>query len=139
VIEGPYGRFSYRRGRRRQLWIAGGIGVTPFLSWIRDSSIEGEGFDVDFVLCVRTPIEAPNWREIRLAARRRDWLRVSLHVSSTQGRFKARVLVSDLVEAVGWVSIYLCGPPGMTDSLSREFRRLGVPASQIQSEEFGFR
>jgi hypothetical protein len=26
LIEGPYGRFDFRRGRARQLWLAGGIG-----------------------------------------------------------------------------------------------------------------
>lgn len=33
-IEGAFGRFSYTSGGKRQLWIAGGIGITPFLSWI---------------------------------------------------------------------------------------------------------
>jgi len=35
VIGGPFGRFSHEKGTSRQLWIAGGIGVTPFLSWLR--------------------------------------------------------------------------------------------------------
>ena len=35
-VEGGYGMFDYRTGSREQLWIAGGIGLTPFLSWIRD-------------------------------------------------------------------------------------------------------
>jgi predicted ferric reductase len=35
-VEGPYGRFDIGRQNRRaqQLWIAGGIGVTPFLAWL---------------------------------------------------------------------------------------------------------
>lgn len=31
-LEGPYGRFDFRRGGRRQIWLAGGIGITPFLA-----------------------------------------------------------------------------------------------------------
>lgn len=36
TVEGPYGRFVLdRRDRKaRQIWIAGGIGVTPFLAWL---------------------------------------------------------------------------------------------------------
>ncbi len=36
VVEGPYGRFDMARRNRqaRQVWIAGGIGVTPFLAWL---------------------------------------------------------------------------------------------------------
>jgi predicted ferric reductase len=38
-LAGPFGGFDYRQGGHDQIWIAGGIGVTPFLSWIR--SIDG--------------------------------------------------------------------------------------------------
>jgi len=34
-VAGPFGGFDYRSGGREQIWIAGGIGVTPFVSWIR--------------------------------------------------------------------------------------------------------
>jgi len=37
VVAGPHGRFNYRRGGARQVWIAAGIGVTPFISWIRSA------------------------------------------------------------------------------------------------------
>lgn len=35
-VEGPYGRFELSRinPRARQIWIAGGIGITPFLAWL---------------------------------------------------------------------------------------------------------
>src|SRR5690606_10088326 len=33
-VEGPYGRFDHRRGEARQAWVAGGIGITPFLAWL---------------------------------------------------------------------------------------------------------
>ncbi len=39
-LAGPFGGFDYRQGGRDQIWIAGGIGITPFLSWIR--SIDGQ-------------------------------------------------------------------------------------------------
>ncbi|MGZ8632299.1 MAG: ferredoxin reductase family protein [Solirubrobacteraceae bacterium] len=35
VIGGPHGRFSHWKGTDRQVWIAGGVGVAPFLSWLR--------------------------------------------------------------------------------------------------------
>ncbi|HNB05997.1 MAG TPA: ferric reductase-like transmembrane domain-containing protein, partial [Thauera aminoaromatica] len=36
TVEGPYGRFVLGRQdhKARQIWIAGGIGVTPFLAWL---------------------------------------------------------------------------------------------------------
>jgi len=35
VIGGPHGRFNHTRGTDRQIWIAGGVGVAPFVSWLR--------------------------------------------------------------------------------------------------------
>ncbi len=32
---GPFGGFDYRPGGQHQIWIAGGVGITPFMSWIR--------------------------------------------------------------------------------------------------------
>ena len=29
TVEGPYGRFDFRGDCPRQLWLAGGIGITP--------------------------------------------------------------------------------------------------------------
>jgi predicted ferric reductase len=43
-IFGPHGRFDYRGGGQRQVWIAAGVGITPFHSWIRslESSFDRE-------------------------------------------------------------------------------------------------
>ena len=47
VVSGPYGTFDRLRGTDRQVWIAGGVGVAPFLSWLR--SLDGELMEsVDF-------------------------------------------------------------------------------------------
>jgi predicted ferric reductase len=32
IVEGPYGRFDFAADPGPQIWIAGGIGITPFLS-----------------------------------------------------------------------------------------------------------
>ena len=63
---GPFGGFDYRRGGPNQVWIAGGIGITPFMSWIR--SLDGD-FDrrVDFWYSVRRESDALYLDEIRAA------------------------------------------------------------------------
>jgi len=50
----PFGGFDYRDGGQRQIWIAGGIGVTPFISWIR-SLDSGFAREVEFWHSVRDP------------------------------------------------------------------------------------
>ncbi|HSM71444.1 MAG TPA: ferric reductase-like transmembrane domain-containing protein, partial [Anaerolineales bacterium] len=47
TIEGPYGMFDYTTAGNKQIWIAGGIGLTPFLSFVRD--MDGTlDHDIDF-------------------------------------------------------------------------------------------
>ena len=48
-LEGPFGRFCLRGDPdRSQTWIAGGIGITPFLSWARSLD---ESLPVDLYYC----------------------------------------------------------------------------------------
>ncbi|MEX2365089.1 MAG: ferric reductase-like transmembrane domain-containing protein, partial [Pseudohongiellaceae bacterium] len=41
-VEGPYGHFFQEQTSAPELWIAGGIGITPFLGRIRDAISEGK-------------------------------------------------------------------------------------------------
>ena len=67
-LAGPFGGFDYRQGGHDQIWIAGGIGVTPFLSWIR--SIDGRlDRQVDFFYSVAHAQDAVDLDEIRGARR----------------------------------------------------------------------
>ena len=55
-VEGPYGRFDLeRRNRRaRQIWIAGGIGVTPFLAWLESLQADpANAPEADLHYCTR--------------------------------------------------------------------------------------
>ena len=64
---GPFGGFDYRGGGQHQIWIAGGIGITPFMSWIRalDESFDR---DVAFFYSVARESDALYLDEISAAA-----------------------------------------------------------------------
>ena len=87
-LAGPFGGFDYRQGGHDQIWIAGGIGVTPFLSWIR--SIDGR-FDrqVDFFYSVAHAEDAVDLDEIRGIADRHPSLRVHLVNADSDGKADA--------------------------------------------------
>ena len=34
AVDGPYGHFDFGNGNAQQLWIAGGMGITPFLAYL---------------------------------------------------------------------------------------------------------
>jgi predicted ferric reductase len=138
VIEGAYGMFDYKTGGQKQLWIAGGIGLTPFLAFIRDMN-GSLTHDVDFYYTVRHPEEALFVDEIRSAAERNPRLKPYIRHSATEGSLGAEEIVRNTVGDIRNYHIYLCGPLPMIQAFERKFLALGVPAANIHYEEFNFR
>jgi len=135
VIRGPFGRFSHHKGTRRQLWIAGGIGVTPFLSWLRALDAQPPRGPVDLFYTSAGP-DIPYTDEITAIAADCDLIRVHI-VDSRDGHLTAaQVLASADGEKPGTLSVFMCGPVGMTRNFLAEFRRAGVPARHIYCEYF---
>ncbi len=40
TLDGPYGHLNFENGTQQQLWIAGGIGITPFLSYLQSQPVD---------------------------------------------------------------------------------------------------
>lgn len=138
VVEGAYGMFDYTTGGQKQIWIAGGIGLTPFLSFIRD--MDGRlTHDVDFYYTVRHREEALFVDEIRAAAERNPRLKPQIRYSATEGSLRVEDIVRNTIGDIRNYHIYLCGPLPMIQAFERKFSDLGVPAENIHYEEFNFR
>jgi predicted ferric reductase len=132
-IEGPYGRFDFRGGGRRQLWLAGGIGVTPFLAFL--PAVE-EDRDVRFVWTVHAPVDAPYLDEIGRTLSRRPRIDFTLHATQTDGRLR----LADLrLERIRELSVFVCGPVPMRDAFIEQLLALGARRSDIHFEEFSLR
>jgi predicted ferric reductase len=136
-VVGPFGGFDYTRGGNDQIWIAGGIGVTPFLSWIRamDSSFDRS---VDFYYSIAREADALYLDEIEAAAARHTGFHPHVVNTEREGYLTAPKTANGQrhIEDV-WV--YMCGPPVMAKSLASGFRELGVPRSHIRWEQFDTR
>jgi predicted ferric reductase len=138
VVEGAYGMFDYKTGGREQIWIAGGIGLTPFLSFIRDMNGNLDK-DVDFYYTVRHREEALFLDEIETAAKRNPRLKAHIRFSATDGSLTMEKIVENSGGGVGGRDIYMCGPLPMVQAFEKKFLELGVPARNIHYEEFNFR
>jgi len=133
-LEGPYGAFTYTRGRAHQLWLAGGIGITPFLSMAEDLD---EKTKVLLVWSVHDLQEAVYHEELVLIARDKPNLQVVLHPTSEQGHLHIATL--ELETEPGEYSAFLCGPLPMRRAFTRQLLELGVHRSEIYLEEFRLR
>jgi predicted ferric reductase len=137
-VVGPFGGFDYTRGGNDQIWIAGGIGVTPFLSWIRAMD---DSFDrtVAFYYSVAHEADALYLDEISAAAARHPGFRPQVVDTEREGFLTAERATNGRRPGGTDVWVYMCGPPAMAKSLAKGFHQLGVPRNQVRWEQFDVR
>ena len=138
VVEGAYGLFNYKSGAQKQIWVAGGIGITPFLSFLRDLKTE-LAHDVHFYYTVRHPEEAVFKDEIEAIAKQHPRLKTHIRFSSQHGSLSVDEIVKNAGGDAASHHIYMCGPFPMVQAFEKKFIESGVPGGNIHFEEFNFR
>lgn len=136
VVGGPHGRFSHRKGTHEQVWIAGGVGVAPFLSWLR--ALDGAlPYQVDFFYS--SDGEPPFADEIVAIAAGYESLRVHLIDTSAAGRLTTARVLETVDGDPRELSVFMCGPQAMLRTFQAELRRAGVSPRNVHREYFDWR
>jgi predicted ferric reductase len=140
-VEGPYGQFDLSRSnpRAQQIWIAGGIGVTPFLAWLE--SLQGLAVmapAADLHYCTR---DRDNDSFVpRLEALCAALPSVHLHVHAA-GR--GEVLTAEALKAgrdgARRAEVWFCGPQGLADSLKEGLKSIWGGRLRFHQEAFEMR
>ncbi|WP_420397380.1 ferric reductase-like transmembrane domain-containing protein [Nioella sp.] len=135
-VQGPFGRFQRRtRANAAEIWVAGGIGITPFLAWT-EALPDDLPEPVTLFWCVRSRADAPQIERVEAAANR--VANLTLHILSSESGDR---LTADRIAAAanGPLKLWFCGPAGLRRALQSGLARLGVSARDIHYEEFEFR
>lgn len=136
-LEGGYGHFNYLKGAGRQIWLAGGIGITPFLAMV-DSVPNSESRRIHLVYCVRNANEAVGLERLDAATQRVENFSYSLHDSSKR-RLDADLL-SELVEFdIGGAELWFCGPAPLRKAIEAGLKSSGKALARVEFERFQFR
>lgn len=136
LLEGSFGRFSMENySRKKQIWLAGGIGITPFLSMLGDIR---PGYKIDLYYSVKTEDELIDKELLKdYVTACRGALRVFPVIASRDGLLNAERIAQTSGD-IKHSDILICGPPPMMHSLGEQFYKLGLPHRQIHTEEFSF-
>jgi predicted ferric reductase len=126
-VEGPYGRFELSRTnkRARQIWVAGGIGITPFIAWLE--SLQGKQateVSADLHYSVRDREADPFIERLhRLCA---TLPKVQLHVyDKHSSQLNAGTLAAAL-SGTKQAEVWFCGPRSFADTLREGLQAFAV-------------
>lgn len=136
VVEGPYGRFNFDGPARRQIWVAGGIGLTPFLARLQALAAQPDGRTVDLFYST-AGLDAATLQRIADSAQTAG-VRLHVTVSTRDGRLdgeRLRAAVPDWAQA----DIWFCGPAAFGQALRDDFVAQGLPAARFHQELFELR
>ena len=126
-VSAPRNNFPLAEEAQHHTFIAGGIGVTPFLSMAHALNRSGASFDLH--LCARALEQVPLLTELRRVAgdRLHCWF------SSEGRRFDPAILH----HTNGTTHYYACGPQRLTDAVQAALAANGALPEIIHVEHFG--
>lgn len=136
TIEGPYGRFDFRGRTTRQIWIAGGVGITPFMARLHHLAQASQDGEIDLFYSTAAHDEAfvAQVRELT------DKAGVHFHLLVTP---KDGLLTLDrLAQATpDWIDadIWFCGPAAFGQALLGAMTKAGFPSTNFHQELFEMR
>ncbi len=133
IIGSVFGNIAYKG---KGVFIAGGSGVTPFLSILRDLSKRKLIADNRLIFANKTRRDILLKEE--LGSMLGDALVNVLSAEHVDGLAHGRIDESFLKAHVNGSRkyYYLCGPPAMMESVENALRRLGVEGAQIVKESW---
>jgi predicted ferric reductase len=136
-LEGPYGRFDYKKAGKSQIWVAGGIGIAPFIAWVRAMRASGDDRSIDLFYCFHRKRDPVFVEKFEQASRDLPNFRYFLFCSEENNRINAQKIMT-LSEGFQGKDILMCGPKRLTYELTSQLKALGVRSKNIFFEDFEF-
>lgn len=139
-MDGPAGVMTlHEDAARPAVFLAGGIGITPFLAMTRDWAQRRLPHEIVLFYSNRKPehaaflaelqaLQGPKFRLVATMTEAPGW--------KGEKRLISRELLTAHVPDVRAPVYYFAGPPGMTMAVQGMLDELGVPDGDMRSEEF---
>ncbi|WP_280552928.1 ferric reductase-like transmembrane domain-containing protein [Halomonas sp. 25-S5] len=138
TLEGPYGRFGPDSGRKnaQQIWVAGGIGITPFLAALENRLIKTEPKHSAVTLhyCTAGAMDDPMVTRLQQLTDQLPDILLHIH-DSQQGQ---RLTANQLQIHDRRVDIWFCGPQGLAKALRSGLKQRSI-SLRFHQESFQFR
>ena len=141
TIEGPYGRFQLERHSRsrRQVWIAGGIGITPFLAWLESLQARPQELNkVDLHYCTRNRETDTFVPRLQILCAALPGLRLHVH-SAQHGDLLTAAALKLADDQRQKAEVWYCGPRSLADALKKGLKESWNGSLRFHQEAFEMR
>ena len=138
IITGPFGKFNLHQGSSPQIWVAAGIGITPFLAFMSDSEFSKIG-PTTLYYCVRESDEIPYLNELTAFSKQNENFNLVVVNSSKGERLNAEQIIQEHESTLSESIFYFCGPSKMRNQLRKKLVDGGLKRSNFKFEAFEIR
>lgn len=137
TLEGPYGDFfpAPEQPLEPELWIAGGIGITPFLARLRHYARLQVPLDAQLVYCVQDESRLLYGEELKSLCEQIPGCRLHVHYYYRQGPLTGDFLTGCCPD-IARRTAYICGPTPLIELSESLLKQAGVGPARIVTEEF---
>lgn len=137
-VSRAFGHFQLPPQTQDQVWIAAGIGVTPFVAWAQslDESHEGK---ITFYYCCANRSEAMYLEDLEAIASGVENLRFVPVFTSDEPRLSGERIATEAEGELEQKHVYFCGPKSMRTGLMEDLTARGLRPRNFHFEEFEIR
>ena len=108
--------------RAQQTWIAGGIGVTPFIAWLESLQAQPEiAPRADLHYCTRGVDSDPFVGRLQQLCANLPGIRLHIHDAARGDRFEDQRLAS-IIAGSERTEVWFCGPRGLAKAVEEALR-----------------
>ena len=143
IVDGPCGVFTIEDRAKDLVFMAGGVGITPFMSMIRGKLKDNKNQKI--ILLYGSKTEKDIIYQEQLDSIKTDWLKKVYVLSDEQtvpkiGGYETgyvnQEIIKKYVNNINNSLFYICGPESMKNSLQKILNQLGVKKQDIMIEDF---
>jgi predicted ferric reductase len=139
TIEGPYGDFTFAPSGNPQLWIAGGIGITPFMAKLNDVVRKGEHLSGVELWYFTRPDQGAIYPDFlsTLCQQAKVELKTVTVNSAENLALHAAEMKKQLNTAQ--LDIWFCGPDGLKKGITNAMKQHSVTIQHFHADCFSWR
>lgn len=141
IVDGPFGVFTLSDNKKELVFLAGGVGITPFMSQIRNQLRSRVGKNILLLYGAKTKDEIIFKDELDKI--KEQWFKKvyvlsqdNSHYEMCENGYMNGEIIKKYVKDIKNSLFYICGPEPLKELCKKELKSLGVNSENMIIESF---